>query len=183
MAFTYLKIIWCQRVKCLHYRGVCLWSGGCLHLVSWGVYHTPPVQTRADTPQADTPPGQAPQWVDTPLARHPLADPLKAGTPPGRHPRQTTPHSRVLWDTVNKWAVRIPLECVLVIDFIHFVKVSFISDIPYLGPMPNLFLGGRNLDTLLMTSLLDFKISIYFKYNDSEQAPLIDCTLTHFQLG
>ena len=47
------------------------------------------------TPLADTPPGQTP--------------PLQTARPLGRHP----PHS-ACWDMVNKRAVHIPLECILV---------------------------------------------------------------------
>ena len=82
-----------------------------------GVCHTPPGQT----PLRQTP------WVDTPLGRHPPKQtppgqtplvPLHAGihTPP---PAQcmlgyTPPLPSACWDAVNKRAVRIPLECILV---------------------------------------------------------------------
>ena len=66
----------------------------------------------ADTPQAGTPPAQIPLG-QTPLGRHPLGR-----HPLGRHPLPL-PHSPSLcsayWDTVNKRAVRILLECILVI--------------------------------------------------------------------
>ena len=52
-------------------------------------------------------------------------------TPPGRHP----PHS-ACWDTVNKRAVRIPLECILVLDetkqSFSFHQCSMFSSISYL---------------------------------------------------
>ena len=50
------------------------------------------------------PPSRPPR-ADTPQGRYPLG----AATPRSRHP----PGSR-LWDTVNKWLVRILLECILV---------------------------------------------------------------------
>ena len=63
----------------------------------------------ADTPR-QTPPGQTPQadtpWADTPLARHPPPHPVHAGI--------YTLLPSTCWDTVNKRAVRIPLECILV---------------------------------------------------------------------
>ena len=73
--------------------------------------HMPPPQ--ADTPWADKPP-----WADTPTpGRHlsrqttPLGQtPLVADTPVGRH----LPVQCMLGDTINKWAVRILLECNLV---------------------------------------------------------------------
>ena len=115
------------------FTGVCLSTGdgggGCLLLVPGRCL--PLVVGRGYLPH--TPLGRPGQ---TPPGRHP-----PGRYPPGRHPQADTPHPRILRDTVNKWAVGIPLECILVIVFIHLVKVSFISDIPYLGPMPNLFLG------------------------------------------
>ena len=73
------------------------------------------LHARIHTPWADTPLGR-PHWVDTPQVDTPQVD-----TPPS--PRQTpqadipiadhnTP--RILRDTVNKHALRIPLECILV---------------------------------------------------------------------
>ena len=49
-------------------------------------------------------------WDTTPRTRgrHPVGR-----HPPGRHPQADTP--KACWDTVNKWAVRIPLECILVL--------------------------------------------------------------------
>ena len=58
--------------------------GECLPLVP-GVWQTPPGRH----PQGRHAPGQTPPWVETPLYS-------------------------ACWDTVNKWAVRIPLECILV---------------------------------------------------------------------
>ena len=77
----------------------CLW--GCLPHCMLGYTpprtrgrHPPPPGLVADTPRADTTlsrhlPGQTPHWVDTPL-------------------------QSACWDTANKRAVRIPLECILV---------------------------------------------------------------------
>ena len=100
---------------------------GCLPLVE-GVVSTTPIQTDtslADTPRQTTPsrppwpdppgrqapPGQTPSWPDTLLARH----------PPGQTPSlpsacwDTHTLSTACWDTVNKWAARILLECILVL--------------------------------------------------------------------
>ena len=91
----------------------------CLPLV-WGKV--------ADTPPGETPPGQTPPmadspWADTLLVRHPPGrrHPLVADTPRHTPPSQThTPgqtHPLLLsgcWDMVNKLAVRMPLECILV---------------------------------------------------------------------
>ena len=56
-------------------------------------------------PSRHTPPRQVPPWqVHPPTGTFPWAVPPKAGTPPD--------HS-ACWDTVNKRAVRIPLECIL----------------------------------------------------------------------
>ena len=68
------------------------------------------------------PPGRHTPWADTPLVRH---SPL-VRHPPGRHPPAQCmlaytpcpahagihPLPSACWDTVNKRAVRIPLECI-----------------------------------------------------------------------
>ena len=92
---------------------------------------TPP---RKVHPPAGTLPGQVltpgrypqgtPPWQVLPKVHTPWA-----GTPPpgqvhtGRYtPGQVHPHHSACWDTVNKWAVRIPLECILVVMiYLHFV--------------------------------------------------------------
>ena len=62
------------------------------------------------------PPGRHPPPGRTP----PLGTPPQADNPLGKHPPWTgipqadTPLCNACWDTVNKWAVRIPLECILV---------------------------------------------------------------------
>ena len=61
---------------------------------------TPP--NRYTSPQAGKPPGRYPPWADTP--------PGQVHPPPGRY----TPPGNACWDTVNKRAVRILLECILV---------------------------------------------------------------------
>ena len=81
------------------------------------------------THQAGTPPGRytpqqvhpcqvqplavTPLWAGTP----PAGTPPRAGTPPDRYPPPLagTSPSNACWDTVNKRAVRILLECILVI--------------------------------------------------------------------
>ena len=58
-------------------------------------------------PQAGTPPGQVhPPWAGTPP---------RQVNPPGQvHPLPPTPRHSACWDKINKRAVRIPLECILV---------------------------------------------------------------------
>ena len=76
------------------------------HSVHRGVCHTP----RADTPWADTPSasGQTP----------PSAAGQTPPSPPGRHPLPgQTPLRTACWDTGNKRAVHILLECNLVLSF------------------------------------------------------------------
>ena len=115
------------------HRGVCLSAW-------WDTHPNPSGQTlpRTDTPWLDTPyPGQTPPpWGDTPypgqtpplgihpLGRHPLWVYTPGHTPPwGRHPQlgRHPPHINRLplhsacSDTVNKWAVHILLECILVL--------------------------------------------------------------------
>ena len=93
--------------------GVCFWFRGCLPLVLGGC-HTPWV----DSPPGRHPPGQTLPGQDTPTGRHPQSLPSVCWDiqPPcpvhaGIHP---LPLPSVCWDTVNKRAVRIPLECILV---------------------------------------------------------------------
>ena len=77
---------------------VCPRGGGCLPHCMLG--YNPPWQT--PTPAGQTPPGQTAPQADTPL--------LSA-----------------CWDTVNKWVVCIPLECILVYCIIDFLntRLSF----------------------------------------------------------
>ena len=103
-----------KRSLCFH-RCLSKWLEGGLPDCMLG-YTTP----RADAPQADTPQGRPPQGR-LPQCRHPSLWAI----PPGRLPWAYTPpcpvHTRIhtplysaCWDTVNKRAVRIPLECILV---------------------------------------------------------------------
>ena len=68
-------------------------------------------------PWAGTPPGRYTPWAGTP----PGQVTPQAGTPPSRytplastHPLAGTPPGNACWDMVNKRAVRILLECILV---------------------------------------------------------------------
>ena len=77
---------------------------------------TPPLGTHP--PWARIPPGHTPPpWADTPTRQTPPGQ--TPTTTPGRHPPWArippghTPHS-ACWNTVNKQAVCIPLECILV---------------------------------------------------------------------
>ena len=117
---------------------VILSTGGC----PWA--HTPQADTHwADKPpQADTPLGRHPQadtpWSDNPPGRHPpgqtppWADILRQ-TPPrqthihlGRHPCpvrtgiHNPPLHSTCWDTVNKQALHILLECIIVFGIYIF---------------------------------------------------------------
>ena len=81
-----------------------------------GVCHPPPGQTSP----GKHPPGQTPPWADTPSGQTPPGQTTPRKTPPGRRPRVETPWAgtplySACWDTVNKWAVRILLECNLAI--------------------------------------------------------------------
>ena len=81
---------------------VCPWGGG-LHTHSPGA------------PPGQAPPGQAPPWADPP----PKGGSPRAGTP---SPWAGTHLRSACWDTVNKRAVRIPLECILVLVAVGFVN-------------------------------------------------------------
>ena len=63
-------------------------------------------------------PGQRPLWTETPVDRDtPLdRDTLSTGTPPAQRPPWTeTPYGK-------EWAVRILLECILVLDIFNSVN-------------------------------------------------------------
>ena len=79
------------------------------------------------TPPRQTPPGQTPPGRHTPPGQTP--SPRQTHTHPGQTPPLTAgirPHPvhagihiplpSACWDTVNKRAVRIPLECILVLN-------------------------------------------------------------------
>ena len=76
-----------------NFTGVCLSTGEVCHT------HTPQDQ-RQTPPPRHTPPRQTPL-----LGRH----------PPGQSSPTQTPPPSACWDIVNKRAVRIPLECILVV--------------------------------------------------------------------
>ena len=117
-------------------------QGGVSALLHVGIHTPPPLGPKADTPWADTPLGRHPSGQTTTQADTPPS-PWQAhlgqttldwaDSPPGRHPPgQTSPCRHPLcsafWDAVNKPAIRIPLECILVmymihsLDFSHFVE-------------------------------------------------------------
>ena len=91
------------------------------HSVHRGVCHTPPGQTllsrhplnrhapEQTSPGQTLPVGRHPPWADTSLGRH--TPPEQTHSSLGRHP----PLRSACLDTVNKRAVRILLECILVI--------------------------------------------------------------------
>ena len=127
------------------FTGVCLstgWGeGGVCPIACWdtppGTRRRHPPGPEADTPWADTPlgqppPGQTPPPQDqrqtppgrTPPCPGPETDTLQRQTPPlGKHP-QADPLRSAWWDTVNKRAVRIPLECILVVEGVCIVLVT-----------------------------------------------------------
>ena len=134
-----LKIIFTARKRslrrlCFH-RCLSVHRGGCLPVVLGGVSATPPGQTPptwTDTthlgrhhPWADTPPplGRHPPGRQFPMGRHPPAQCLLGYTPLPNACWDTPPSTQcmlgytprqILRDMVNKRAVRIPLECILV---------------------------------------------------------------------
>ena len=97
----------------------------------------------ADSPLGKHPPGQAPPLQTPPWADTPPADSLWADTLLGRYPPCPvhagihtstqcmlgyTPLRCACWDTVNKRALRIPLECILVIQCYRYEKKSYSGD-------------------------------------------------------
>ena len=81
---------------------------------------TPPPRA-ADHPLEQTPPEQTPRLEQTP----PGADHPRADTPPSRHPpEQTPPVQCMLGDTGNKRAIRILLECVLVVNMFECARID-----------------------------------------------------------
>ena len=100
-------------------------------------------------PLAGTPPRQVhppdrypPSWAGTPRQVHPPAQvhPLGRYTPPwqvcplaGTPPGQVHPIPQCIWDTVNNRAVRIPLECILVLIFysllIKIILAHFLANL------------------------------------------------------
>ena len=102
-----------------------------------GVCHThspwtdTPSQDRHPPSWADTPSlGRPPPWSDTPWTGNPLADTpaqcMLGYTPPAQCMLgYTPPLPSTCWDTVNKRAVRIPPECILVSEQIHTVVINW----------------------------------------------------------
>ena len=134
----------CGNVMFLHLCQSFCSQRGCLP-------HTPRVDTPgqtspwADNPWADTPlpmgrhptpgqtpppHGQTPPWADTPS--HGQTSPTPGQTPSSSWtdtpwhtplPQADTPLHSACWDTVNKRAVRTPLECILVfLSFFNEVR-------------------------------------------------------------
>ena len=112
----------CRKVMCFHKRVSRILSardggGGCLPHCMLGY-----------TPWQTRPPGRHPSQVDTPLGSHPQADTLWADTaphkqqantfPPSRHPQVDTRPSNTVGYGVNKRAVRILLEYILIISLL-----------------------------------------------------------------
>ena len=87
-------------------RGLCFHRCLSVHRGTSGQMHA-----GIHTPLSSTPPSRYPPWQV-----HPLAGTTLGRYTPGRYtPGQTAPLCSACWDTVNKRAVRIPLECILVL--------------------------------------------------------------------
>ena len=96
-----------------------LQQGNVLHL---SVSHSVHRGDFCHTPAGRHPTGKTPPWADTLSADTPQADTPGQTTPLGRHPQADTPRQTPLlrsacWDMVNKRAVCILLECILVHHF------------------------------------------------------------------
>ena len=122
-------------------RGVCLWSRG----VS---AHRP----RADTPQADTSPAQCmPGYTHTP-AQYMLG--------------YTSPLPSACWDMVNKWAVRIPLECILVYDLFQAIMNNandIMNNINDKRPFPLPEQSWHRTALLKTNTLVLFALSVFIR--------------------
>ena len=97
-----------------------------------GVSATPPTLGRCP-PWQTHPLGRQPLWADTPLGSacwdtHPLGNAC-----------WDTPSPSACWDTVNKQAVHIPLECILVIRSIFWQALILIVCGNCLPPIDQLF--------------------------------------------
>ena len=97
---------------------IILSTGGCLPLIGGGLF----VTSDGQTPPRQTPPGQTPQDRpprQSPSGRHPHNL--------GRHPHPSGTHHlpSACWDTVNKRAVRIPQECILVLSDVSW-QINYI---------------------------------------------------------
>ena len=118
------------------------------------------------TPQADTPlgrqhPGRHPHGQTPPLRRHPPGQTHPLGRPPSprltphrqtlpqadtplyRHPQADTPMGSACWDAVNKRAVCIPLEYILVLNMdnaYNILNVTFRSMLPLVSLSFDLYL-------------------------------------------
>ena len=95
----------------------------CLHL---SVYHSVHRGSVCHTPSADTPPGQTPPGQTPPEQTPPSGHtPTLGHTHPwGTHPPSTHPLSSACWDRINKWAVHILLECMLVTALCLIFRLS-----------------------------------------------------------
>ena len=101
------------------FTGVCLSTGEEDCLPPPDRHPSPPGQIPLTPGQTSPTPGQTPPWADTPRQ-----------TPPSAcwdtHPSLPS----ACWDTVNKRAVRIPLECILVDSIvrmtIHLDLINFL---------------------------------------------------------
>ena len=116
------------------------------------------------------PPDRHPPWADTPLGRHPLGSTHPLGRQPpcpvhaGMHtpPAQcmlgyTLPLPSACWDTVNKRAVRIPLECILVLHVFHSFGIMFTDS-------KNTQI--RNMDLFNLNSTVEFDVCPGYENNN-----------------
>ena len=121
----FCKIVWCTRfyrpqIKFakVMFSQVSVHSGGVSVSGPWGYLLHLLGRHPMDTPSRQTPPRQTP-----PLGRHPSGK-TNGQTPPGRHP----PPGSACWNTVNKRAVHIPLECILVKLFANKSELSVLPE-------------------------------------------------------
>ena len=133
---------------------VCLstWGSECLPLVPGECPLHPPW---ADTSllrrsPGQTPPGRQPLSADTPLGRHPQAD-TSLGRPLGQTPLWAdtlpcpvyagihTPLPSACWDMVNKQAVHITLQCILVYPVFQGTSIVSVNGVfQGVGTVPRL---------------------------------------------
>ena len=109
---------------------IILFTGGVCLSAYWDTYPPPQEQTPhgADTPppeQQTTPWSRLPQSRHPAWSRHPRSRPPQSRHPPSRHPpEQTPPVQCMLGDTGNKRAIRILLECILVVNMFECARID-----------------------------------------------------------
>ena len=144
------------RRLCFH-RCLSVHREGCLSLVlgrGVSATHTPRQTLPGQRPPGKTPPGRHPLDRHH-LGKHPLGQTPLCPVHVGIH----TPLPSACWDTVNKWAVRIPLECILVI----FCDGNTICWLRY----KSLHLAAKHLFQNVVTDNSYLKINIIMFHNSN----------------